>query len=290
MLLHIVKTLRPHQWIKNLFVAAPLIFARRIEDAVAVRNAAAAIAIFCALSSAVYLFNDLQDVERDRVHPVKRHRPIASGALGPEAARVAAAILVVAGLGAAALLGLPFFAAALAYIANNLTYGVSLKHFAFVDVASISLGFLIRVLAGAAAIPVEPSNWLLACTLLLASLLGFGKRAHELRVAGEAGESQRSALGGYRLEVLRRLLVVLAVATVAVYAAYTQSAHALTFFGTRYLAVTVVFVAFGIFRFVWITSRKLDAESPTDSMLRDAPFVINLALYAVAILFVIYSR
>lgn len=180
-------------------------------------------------------------------------------------------------------------AIAAAYLIQNLAYSFSLKHVPFIDVATIASGFLLRVLAGAAAIPVPPSFWLLACTALLASFLGFGKRAHELRTSGNKSSTQRKVLDRYNSSVLRLLIYVLAVLTLLTYVGYTQSRHALTFFGTRRLVLTVPFVAFGIFRFIWITQEKGDSESPTDSMLRDAPFIINLLGYAVAIVAIIYA-
>jgi len=286
----LLRALRPHQWVKNLFVVAPLVFARRIDDIEAALRTAAAVLTFCMVSSAVYLFNDLVDLDKDRAHPVKRRRPIAAGAVAPATARAAAFGLAGAALAGAVLLGFPTLAAVVAYLVLNIAYTMVLKRIAFVDVACLSVFFLIRVLAGAAAIPVPPSSWLLACTLLLALLLGFGKRAHELSHAGETGEAQRDVLGHYRLSTLRRLIGTLGLLTTATYVAYTQSGHAQGFFGTRYLALTTPFVAFGIHRFVGITRRQQTAESPTDSMLRDKPFMANLILYGVAVLLIIYLR
>ncbi len=287
MLVPLIKSARPHQWVKNLFVAAPLVFARRISDPTALQHAALAVAAFCLLSSAVYLINDLVDVDKDRAHPVKRHRPIAAGSIPFALARALAPGIALLGLGLAMLLGPAFVAAAAAYLALNLGYSLGLKKIAFLDVACISLGFLLRVLAGSFAIPVHPSQWLLVCTLLLSALLGFGKRTHELRVSGNGGAAQRDVLSKYALPTLQRLMAVLGVLTSATYLAYTQSAHAQSLFGTLPLVLTVPFVVFGIFRFTWITSRKLDAESPTDSMLRDWPFMLNLALYGAAILLLV---
>lgn len=284
MLIPILKSARPHQWVKNLFVAAPLVFARRIGDQQAMIHEGIAVLAFCLLSSAVYLINDLLDIEKDRAHPIKRHRPIASGAVPVALGRVLAVVAALGGLGLAAALGLTFTAAAGAYLALNLGYSLGLKRIAFVDVGCISLGFLLRVLGGSFAIPVHPSKWLLGCTLVLSALLGFGKRAHELRVSGEGGTAQREVLGKYDLATLQRLMFVLGLLTSLVYLAYTRSAHAHDFFGARPLILTVPFVVFGVFRFTWIASRKLDAESPTDSMLRDWPFMLNLGLYAIAIL------
>ena len=288
MLRAIVKSLRPHQWVKNLFVAAPLVFARRIGDGQAALRTAVALAIFCLLSSAVYLVNDLADLEKDRAHPVKRLRPLASGALSPALGRALAAGLALGALGAGALLAPAFFVVGLGYLLLNLAYSGGLKRLAFVDVACLSLCYLLRVLGGAVAIPVAASRWLLACTLLLSALLGFGKRAHELRVAGDSGRAQREALGGYRLGVLQRLLASLGLLTTITYLAYTRSPHARELFRTGRLAWTVPFVAFGVFRFISLASRRTDAESPTDSMLRDLPFVANLVLYAVAVLVILY--
>ena len=288
MLFALLKTARPHQWVKNLFVAAPLVFALRLDDAHAVTRTVLALACFCLLSSAVYLLNDLVDVEKDRAHPLKRSRPIAAGTLPIPAARAACAGFALVALVGAAALALPFAAVALAYFVLNIAYSFLLKRVAFLDVATISFGFLLRVLGGATAIPVPPSPWLMLVTLLLAGLLGFGKRAHELRVAGATGGARRDVLDSYHPTVLRWLMGSLAVATVAVYGLYTQSAHALGLFQTKLLALTVPFVGFGVARFIWLTNRKNDDESPTESMLRDRLFLANVAGYALTIVIVIY--
>jgi len=286
-----VKSMRPHQWVKNLFVAAPLVFARLVGDAHAALRTAAAFAIFCLLSSTVYLVNDLVDLDRDRAHPVKRRRPLASGALSPAAAKGLAGVLGVVALAGAAALGLgpAFVGTAAAYLALNLLYSLALKKVAFIDVACISAGFLLRVLGGAFAIPVPASRWLLACTLLLSALLGFGKRAHELRVSATSvdARAQRDVLGHYDLPTLRRLMSVLGVLTTLTYLAYTRSMHAREPVHVERVW-TVPFVAFGIFRFNWITSRQAAAESPTDSMRRDPLFVANLVLYATSVLALLY--
>jgi 4-hydroxybenzoate polyprenyltransferase len=280
-----LKSMRPHQWVKNIFVAAPLVFAERVGDVNASLRTLAAFAIFCLLSSAVYLVNDLVDIEKDRAHPVKRKRPIASGALSVGVARVLAGGLAFVSLAGAIVLGpgLALFATAGAYLALNLAYSLVLKRVAFVDVGCISMGFLLRVVAGAVAIPVVASRWVLLCTFLLSSLLGFGKRAHELRVAGETGRAQRDVLHRYDLKTLRVLMTVLGVLTTIAYLLYTRS-----MFHTERLVWTMPLVAFGVFRFIWIAGSKTDAESPTDSMMRDALFVANLVIYAAAVLTLLY--
>lgn len=288
MFFSLLRACRPHQWIKNLFVAAPLVFARRLDDPEAVLRTIVAVGCFCLLSSAVYLLNDIVDVDKDRAHPHKRLRPIASGAVPVHAAKIAAMLCATIALGVGTWHGGLFVAVSVGYLALNIAYSFGLKSVPFLDVAAISVGFLLRVLGGAFAIPVEASGWLLVCTALLSSLLGFGKRAHELRVAGANGGTQRLVLEKYQPRVLRALLLVLAVLTTLIYAAYTQSAHAQSFFGTRLLALTIPFVGFGIVRFIWITNGTEDAESPTDSMLRDWPFLLNLVLYVAAIFVIIY--
>ena len=288
MFLALVRAARPHQWIKNAFVAAPLVFALRIYDVGSVLRTLAAVACFCVLSSAVYLLNDLADVEKDRAHPTKRNRPIASGALSVPAARVALATLALFALLGSMLIAWNLMFVAAAYFILNIAYTFGLKRVPFIDVGCISLGFLLRVLAGTYAIGVPASPWLLICTGLLSSLLGFGKRAHELRLAGAGKGKQRDVLERYHPGILRALMALLAIATVAAYSLYTQSAHAVSLFHTRGLALTVPCAVFGIVRFVWLTFNRQDAESPTDSMLRDRVFLANLLVYAAAVAVILY--
>jgi decaprenyl-phosphate phosphoribosyltransferase len=288
MLWSILKSLRPHQWVKNVFVAAPVVFAKRIDDPPSVLRAAAAFGAFCLLSSAVYLINDLVDVEKDRAHPIKRNRPIASGKLKPDLARALAGLFALAALGSGLILGWGFALTAAGYLALNAAYSLRLKRIAFVDVGCISVGFLLRVLAGALAISVPASRWLLLCTLLLSALLGFGKRAHELRIAGDDGHKHREVLSAYDPRVLSRLLVILGVITPVAYLMYTRTQGAMEF-GNGRLILTVPFAAFGIYRFVRIVNRTDRAESPTDSMLRDPWFVVNLVLYAVVVVAIVIA-
>src|SRR5450432_1142201 len=287
MLIPLFKSARPHQWVKNLFVAAPLVFSRRLGDPMALAHTGVAVGTFCLLSSAVYYINDVVDVTKDRAHPIKRHRPIAAGQVPLGLARVLAALMALVALGVSTWLGPAFVATSAAYLALNLAYSFRLKKIAFLDVAILSFGFLLRVLAGSVAIPVQPSKWLLVCTLLLSALLAFGKRSHELRVSGDGGSAQRDVLGKYDLATLQRLMAILSVLTSVTYLAYTRSTHAHLFFGERPLILTVPFAVFGIFRFTGPASRKLDDESPTESMLHDWPFVLNLLIYAAAIILLV---
>jgi 4-hydroxybenzoate polyprenyltransferase len=287
----ILLTLRPHQWVKNLFVAAPLVFAKHLEDSAYLWRAAIAVAAFCALSGAVYAFNDVLDVESDRAHPTKRNRPIAAGQLGERAAIVLAVVLALAALSACLALSWQTAAWAGAYTVMNLAYSLKLKHVAFIDVLLISSGFMARVGAGGAAIVVAPSRWLLVCTGLLATYLALGKRAHELALAGRDGRdatSTRAALAGYRLSWVRVGMAVLGAATVAAYVLYTVDEHTRSFFGTDKLAWSAPFCAFGIARFAWLALVTPGSHSPTDAMLRDPSFLLNLAAWAVVILVIVY--
>jgi decaprenyl-phosphate phosphoribosyltransferase len=287
----LVKTLRPHQWVKNVFVAAPIVFARHLEDTSYLAREAIAVLAFCLLSGAVYCFNDVRDVEADRAHPTKKKRPIASGRLGEKTALTAAAVLAVVSLGACLAMSWQLATFAAAYLVQNIAYSVKLKHVAFVDVALITSGFLLRVLAGAAAIDVHASGWLLLCTALLASFTGFGKRAHELAWAERSGQATetRASLAGYRLGVVRVAMLVLAVATCVAYVAYTVDAHTVAFFGTDRLVYSSPFVALGILRFLFLALWYPKDEPPTEAMLRDPWFILDLAGATAVVLYIIYG-
>ncbi len=286
-----VVTLRPHQWVKNLFVAAPLVFAKHLGDEGYLLRAALAVVAFCMLSGAVYAFNDVRDVEADRAHPRKRSRPIAAGALSERAGIGLAIGLAVAALALAAALSPATAAWAAGYLAINVAYSLALKHVAFVDVLIIAAGFIARVAAGGAAIAVTPSPWLLLCTGLLATFLGLGKRAHELTLAhrdGRDATATRAALAGYRLGVVRVAMVVLGLATGVAYLLYTVDHHTVGFFGTDQLPWSAPFCLLGLGRFAWLTLGRPGKDSPTDAMLRDPPFLLNLAAWAVTILVIVY--
>lgn len=284
----LLEAARPKQWVKNLFVAAPLVFSKRLTDGSDVLRGLAAVSIFCALSSAVYLWNDVVDIERDRAHPRKRHRPIAAGRLPESSARAAAASFAALALAAGIGLGFGFVLAAAAYLLLNVAYSLYLKRVVYLDVLALSGGFLLRVVAGAQAIRVEASPYLLVCTGLLACFLGFGKRAHELASAGTRAGEQRPALLGYRPEPLRYALLATGAATFVAYIFYCLAPHTVAFFHTNRMVWTAPFALLGLGRFLQIVSRAPHADSPTDEMLRDAPFTINLFLWAATILAIIY--
>jgi decaprenyl-phosphate phosphoribosyltransferase len=286
----ILRTMRPHQWVKNLFVLAPVVFARELMRPTFILAALGAFGVFCLLAGAVYTLNDLVDAAADRVHPVKRHRPIASGRVPVPVARVMVVVLVTAALGSALIVGvgydrLPFFFVALAYFLQNVAYSFRFQKIAYVDVGFIAFGFVLRVLAGGYATHTPVSGYMIACTALLALFLGFGKRRHEL--AGANAARQRSALEAYSPQALTIALAVTGFAAVADYLAYTLDPPPF-FHHTPWLWVTTVHPLFGVLRFLQLVVGRPKAESPTQEMLRDVPFVLNLVLWVVEILAIIY--
>jgi 4-hydroxybenzoate polyprenyltransferase len=287
----LLKTLRPHQWVKNLFVLAPLVLSRHLTDPAFALRTAIAVLAFCALSGAVYAFNDVRDVESDRLHPTKRHRPIAAGHISERSALTWAGVLAVAALVGCALLDWRVAAFAGGYLVQNVAYSIKLKQVAFLDVLLIASGFLLRVLAGAAAIAVPASPWLLVCTALLAIFLGLGKRAHELAWAERTGATSttRAALAGYSLPVVRVAMLVLAAVTCAAYVAYTLDARTVAFFQTDRLVYSAPFVALGILRFLILALWRPKDESPTEAMLKDPWFLLDLAAATATVLFIIYG-
>lgn len=288
MLLALIKTLRPRQWIKNLFVGVPLMYAQRLTDPTSLLVTAGAFALFCLISGCVYILNDLVDVEKDRIHPKKRFRPIPSGRLPEVVARRFAVICVPVCIALGYWLQPPYAAALAGYFALNLAYSFRLKQIAYVDVLSIAAGFILRVLAGALALEIPASPWLLACTGLLAMFLGFGKRAHELAGSDEA-HRQRAALAAYNLTTLRIVLYALGLLTVGLYVAYTLSDHVAELFGTNRLVYTSVFGVLGIARFIYLATTRRDAESPTEEMLKDPLFMINFGVWLALTAAILYG-
>ncbi len=296
----LVQTLRPHQWVKNLFVLAPMVFHKDVFIRTAqgpflnlavTGTALAATGVFCLLAGAVYTINDLVDVEADRIHPVKRYRPIARGDVSEAAARAMAIALVVVSLAIAFALSKWFAIVALVYFVENLAYSFKLKQVAFLDVGLIAFGFVLRVLGGGFAEDVHVSGYLIACTALLALYLGFGKRRHELAL--ENAGKQRAALEAYSATSLNVALLVTGAATAATYIAYTLAPATRAYFNSNYLWLTAPFVLAGILRFMLLVTgragRGLKAESPTQEMLRDVPFVLILILWVVVFFAIIYN-
>ncbi|MFO7178519.1 MAG: decaprenyl-phosphate phosphoribosyltransferase [Pseudomonadota bacterium] len=284
----VLRTLRPHQWHKNVFVLAPVVFAKEIFAVELLLRATSAVAIFCLLAGAVYTMNDLADVAADREHPLKRFRPIASGRVPVAWARWLAAGLVVLCLAGSAALGLRFLGILVAYFVLNVAYSFRLKHVAYVDVSCIAAGFVMRVMAGGYATNIAVSYYLLACTASLALFLGFGKRRHELSVAQARAGKQRAALESYSSRGLDFALAATGLITVALYLTYTLDPRTRAFFQSDWLWVSTVFVVLGILRFLTIVRDRPSAESPTQEIVRDGPFVAVILFWVGLVMWVVY--
>jgi len=280
--------LRPEQWTKNLFVFAALVFAQRLTDLDAAARAAAAFVIFCALSGAVYLVNDVFDRQQDQRHPLKALRPIASGAIRPNLALATAAALSAVALAAAFALGLPFFAAAAAYLALLCSYSIVLKHIVILDALTVAAGFTLRAAAGAAAIFVPISHWLLVCTTLLALFIALSKRRHELTLLTETATDHRPILGDYTPYLLDQMISVVTASTLIAYAFYTISPETTAKFGTTLLSLTIPFPLYGIFRYLYLVHRRDLGGSPADLLLNDRPLLVCVALWALSVILIVY--
>lgn len=284
----VLLSLRPRQWVKNFFVFAGLIFSQSLFTPL-VWPALAAFAIFCALSGAIYLFNDLADVEKDRLHPTKRRRPIASGALSVPAAVALGVLTLVGSLVAAYALSARFGVVATVYAALLTAYSVWLKHVVILDVLTVAIGFVLRAVAGAAAIGVEISGWLVICTILVALFLALGKRRHEyLTLHGDAA-AHRPILAEYSESFLDQMVAVVTASTVTAYALYTMSPDTVAKFHTRWLPLTLPFVLYGVFRYLYLLYRRDLGGNPSDLLLSDRALLINTVLWMVALLLVIYG-
>ena len=282
-------SLRPHQWTKNLVVLAALAFSKHLFDGEAVVRAGFAFVVFCVLSGAVYLVNDLRDLEQDRLHPRKRSRPLASGALPVPVARIAAVVLLLGGMAGAVVLGPGFALVALAYVLLNLAYSFGLKNVVILDVLAIALGFVLRAVAGALAIEVHFSTWLLVCTILLALFLSLAKRRHELVSLDETASEHRRILAEYSPYLLDQMISVVTASCLTAYAFYTMAPETVEKYQTDRLALTIPFVLYGILRYLYLVHRRDGGGSPTDVLLTDRPLLVAVALWAVAVVVIVYS-
>jgi 4-hydroxybenzoate polyprenyltransferase len=280
-------SLRPEQWTKNLIVFAALIFGQRLFDQAAVGRSLAAFFIFCALSGVVYLLNDVSDREVDRLHPTKRMRPIAAGDVGIGLALIAAGVIAVGALAAAFWVGSTFGWIATTYVALFVAYSRHLKHLVILDVLTIAIGFVLRAAAGAAAIGVPMSQWLLVCTILLALFLGLSKRRHELTLLANAATGHRKILEEYNPYLLDQMIGVVTASTLVAYIIYCTSPETTEKFGTTNLVLTTPFTIYGIFRYLYLVHQK-GVGSPSEVLLMDRPLVACIALWGLAVVAIIY--
>jgi 4-hydroxybenzoate polyprenyltransferase len=283
----LVAALRPHQWTKNLIVFAGLIFGQRLLDPVAVARATAAFAIFCVLSSVVYLLNDLADRDADRLHPLKRRRAIASGAVSPALALATASGLAAIGIAGAFVLGRYVGLIALGYLALFMFYSGPLKHIVIIDVLTIAAGFVLRAAAGAVAIPVPISPWLLVVTILFALFLALAKRRHELVLLGDQATGHRPILEEYSPYLLDQMIAVVSASTIVAYAFYTVSPDTIHKFGNL-LGLTMPLPLYGIFRYLYLVHQKEGGGSPAEMLFTDRPLLACVVLWGATVIALIY--
>lgn len=290
-----IEIMRPHQWVKNVFVFAGFIFAGRLRMPLKVMlpdllGVISAFAIFCFLSSAVYVMNDILDLERDKAHPEKQYRPLPSGRMSVREAWVLVAELALGSLVAAGLLswsrGVPLFGlSCLAYFALMVAYSLLLRSVAIVDVLTIAVGFVLRVAAGCWVIPVRVSPWLVVCTLLLALFMALCKRRHELLTLGGDAARFRGVLPEYSPGSLDQMISISGAATLIAYSLYTFTAPHVAALGREspLLMITIPFVAYGLFRYLQLCYRTNVAVNP-EAAFADKPMLVNLLLWTLTVL------
>ena len=289
----LIKALRPHQWTKNGLLFAGALFSQTINEPDVAYRAVLGFIAFCLLSGSVYLFNDLRDLEADRLHPVKKNRPLASGDLSQGFARF---FLVIALSAAGALslwLGPTFAISAACYLAINVFYSLWVKRMVVLDVVSIALGFVVRAIAGVELIrPVHPdvalSPWLLVCTFFLALFLGFGKRRQEIVGHADRATEQRAVLRLYSVELLDVLHSVCAGMTLVAYTIYTIWPATVAKMNSEALLYTVPFVTYGLFRYLWLVRVGNDGEDPSSTLVRDRPLLMTIVVWVVAVAAIVY--
>lgn len=274
------------QWTKNGVLFAALVFDQRLLEIDPFLRTLAAALVFCGLSSAIYLINDVRDMEADRQHPAKRFRAIASGELRPETALIMAAVLLPVSLGAAYLVRPEFLLVSLAYVGLMVAYTFWLKRIVLVDVLTIAAGFVLRAAAGAVAIAVEISPWLLVCTMLLALLLGFGKRRHEVLTLRSRAARHRASLETYSARLLDQLVGITAASTVIAYAVYTFDSASVP--ANHTMMLTIPLVVYAIFRYLYLVYLRRLGGSPELMLVRDRPLLVSIVLWGLSSVLVLY--
>lgn len=285
----LIESLRPAEWVKNGFVFAALIFSRNLRNWERTRLVALAAVVFCLISSAAYLLNDVLDVVEDRNHPVKRQRPVASGRLGARKASTVGVLLTLVALTAAWSLDRRFFLVVALYAGTNLLYSWRLKRIMLLDVFVVAAGFIFRVVGGGVVIHVEISAWLIVCTTLLALFLALTKRRHELVLLGENASGHRSTLASYSPYFLDQLIAIVTASTLMSYSLYTLSPDVKAKFPGKRLELTIPFVLFGIFRYLYLVHQTEEGGNPTRLLLTDPVMLAVELMWAASVILIIYS-
>lgn len=289
-IIRIFELIRPKQWVKNLFVFAPILFAGKLMDLPMLLTNILAFASFCCVSSSVYVLNDIIDVESDRVHKKKRYRPIAAGYVSIKQAKILFVFLIVLTAVLSSMLPVLFLITISAYLVNNLLYSFKIKNVVLLDVFSISIGFILRVIAGAVAIDVSVSSWMIITTIFISLFLGISKRRAELSGPNQDNlEKQRKVLSDYDVVFVDQLNTIAATGTIISYALYTVSEKAVNAFHSDKLIYTTPFVLYGIFRYLYLLHQKNLGESPTQIVTKDVPIIINSLLWLITCAVIIYK-
>ncbi|MBI4786796.1 MAG: decaprenyl-phosphate phosphoribosyltransferase [Chloroflexi bacterium] len=293
MLFNLLKSMRPRQWVKNLLVFVPFAFTLRqywqpFSPQMYALFALAAVAflVFCLLAGVVYLINDLADVEKDRNHPTKRFRPLASGALNKRQAVGTIVVLLFVAIPLSFILDLTFGLVAVFYLALNLLYSFALKNIVIVDVFTLAANYVLRVLAGAVAIHVPPSAWLFVCTMLMSLFVGFAKRRHELVLLEDNATTHRQILKEYTAEVLDEMIAVTTASFVMAYSLYTFTAENLP--KNHEMMLTIPFALYTVFRLLYLVHVKQEGGSPEELVLRDKPLFVAIMLWGLAVVLIFY--
>ena len=285
---YVIVSMRPGQWVKNLFIFAGLIFSGNLFHPNVLIRVGNGFILFSLVASSIYIFNDIIDLEFDREHPEKKNRPVAAGLLSVPAAYAGAIVFALAGLIGALTLDRVFFAILLSYLIINFAYTIKIKKMVILDIMCIASGFVLRVLAGTELVEVTPSDWLILCTITFSMFLGFSKRRHELVVTGTKALSHRKVLGEYSLSFLDQMIAVATACTVMSYALYTVSPQTVSRFGTRNLVYSIPFVIYGIYRYLYLIHQKNMGGNPPREVVRDLPLLLNALLWAFFVVLIIY--
>jgi len=279
--------LRPHQYLKNVFIFAPLFFALKITDTGLLFHSIIAFVTFCLASGTVYIFNDYHDIEEDRSHPLKKKRPLASGKIGKGSAWMLMVLLLSVSLATAVLVDMDLFYIVTAYLTINVLYTLKLKHVSLVDLFLIAIGFVLRVYAGAVVIDVPVSMWIVLMTFLLALFLGLAKRRDDILLANEQHQVRKS-IDGYNLELVNGAMTIMASVIMVCYIMYTLSSEVIARFHNNRLYITGIFVLFGLLRYMQITFVEERSGDPTRVLLKDGLLQIAIAGWIATFIFLIY--
>ncbi len=284
----IAQSMRPQQWTKNLLLFAAILFAGKANDQEAVGEVLVGFAAFCLLSGATYLLNDSLDAAQDRQHPEKRHRPIAAGRIPVYEGILLAVLFGLLGIVMSYFIAWGFFVIAVLYLVLTTAYSLWLKHIVILDVLAVSLGYVLRAVAGAAAISVEISPWLIICTLLLTLFIALAKRRGELVQLEAEAINHRKILEHYSPQLLDQMIAVVTASTVVAYCLYTVDDRTLQVVGTHNLVYTVPLVIYGIFRYLYLMHEKKLGDHPDQLLLTDGPLLVTVALYAATVAVMLY--